>query len=164
MLFLLDEFAALGHLRPVETAVGLLRGHGVKIWPILQDLSQIKAHYPRSWESFLANAGAIQVFGTNDQGTAEYFSKMTGTRTIDAPSDGPTGMSVSQVARPLFTPDEIRRIDEGSILLFIQQHPVYEVGKPRYYQLAHLTGLYDPNPYRQPSKPYTITEADVRGK
>ena len=62
------------------------------------------------------------------------------------------------------TPDEIRRIDEGSILLFIQQHPVYEVGKPRYYQLAHLTGLYDPNPYRQNAKPHLITEADIRGK
>lgn len=40
-LFMLDEFAALGQLEMVQTAMGLMRGYGVKLWPILQDLSQL---------------------------------------------------------------------------------------------------------------------------
>ena len=39
VLFMLDEFAALGRLQAVETAMGLLAGYGVLLWPILQDLS-----------------------------------------------------------------------------------------------------------------------------
>lgn len=39
VLFLLDEFAALGRLEVISTAAGLMRGYGVKLWPILQDIS-----------------------------------------------------------------------------------------------------------------------------
>jgi len=35
VLYLLDEFAALGHLAPVERAMGLMAGYGVQLWPIL---------------------------------------------------------------------------------------------------------------------------------
>ena len=34
-LFLLDEFAALGRLQPVERAMGLMAGYGLQLWPIL---------------------------------------------------------------------------------------------------------------------------------
>ncbi|PZR73844.1 MAG: conjugal transfer protein TraG, partial [Stutzerimonas stutzeri] len=40
VLYLLDEFAALGHLAPVERAMGLMAGYGVQLWPILQDVHQ----------------------------------------------------------------------------------------------------------------------------
>lgn len=113
--FLLDEFAALGHLRPVETAMGLLRGYGVKLWPILQDLSQLRAHYPRSWESFVANADIKQVFGTNDQTTAEYFSRMLGQTTIEVPHTAADGaFHVGHASRLLMMPDEIRAINPGN--------------------------------------------------
>ena len=43
VLFLLDEFAAaLGRLEPVERAMGLMAGFGVQLWPILQDLHQLR--------------------------------------------------------------------------------------------------------------------------
>lgn len=34
VLLMLDEFAALSRLQMVETAMGLMRGYGVKLWPI----------------------------------------------------------------------------------------------------------------------------------
>src|SRR5262249_3580945 len=34
-LFILDEFAQLGHLGPIEDAFGLVRGYGIQVWPIL---------------------------------------------------------------------------------------------------------------------------------
>lgn len=45
VLFLLDEFAALGRLEPVERAMGLMAGYGVQLWPILQDLHQLRDTY-----------------------------------------------------------------------------------------------------------------------
>ncbi|MEI6318791.1 MAG: type IV secretory system conjugative DNA transfer family protein, partial [Pseudomonadota bacterium] len=33
VLYLLDEFAALGYLAPVERAMGLMAGYGVQLWP-----------------------------------------------------------------------------------------------------------------------------------
>ena len=45
VLFLLDEFAALGRLEQVERAMGLMAGYGLQLWPILQDMHQLRALY-----------------------------------------------------------------------------------------------------------------------
>ncbi|WP_448044409.1 type IV secretory system conjugative DNA transfer family protein [Bradyrhizobium liaoningense] len=76
--FVLEEFPSLGHMRSIETAAGLMAGFGVKLWSVLQDLTQLKTHYPNSWETFLGNAGVIQAFGNFDLTTTEHLSKMLG--------------------------------------------------------------------------------------
>jgi type IV secretion system protein VirD4 len=76
--FVLEEFPALGHMRSIETAAGLMAGFGVKLWSVLQDLTQLQTHYPKSWETFLGNAGVIQAFGNADYTTTEHLSKMLG--------------------------------------------------------------------------------------
>jgi type IV secretion system protein VirD4 len=61
VLYLLDEFAALGHLAPVERAMGLMAGYGVQLWPILQDVHQLRATYGQRAGTFLSNAGVLQI-------------------------------------------------------------------------------------------------------
>lgn len=78
VLFMLEEFPALGHMKSIEAAAGLMAGYGVKLWAVIQDLSQLKTHYPRSWETFLGNAGIIQAFCNSDPTTTEFLSKMLG--------------------------------------------------------------------------------------
>lgn len=78
VLFVLDEFFTLGPMPTIENAAGFAAGYGVKLWLILQDLQQLKSMYSKSWQTFLANAGAIQVFGASDAETCEYISKMMG--------------------------------------------------------------------------------------
>ena len=78
VLFVLDEFAALGRLEAIEKAAGLMAGYGVKLWPILQDLGQVKRHYKESWETFLGNAGVLQFFANTDLTTLEWLSKRIG--------------------------------------------------------------------------------------
>lgn len=78
VLFILDEFASLGHMEMLEKAAGLMAGYGVKLWPIVQDLTQIKKHYRESWETFLANAGAVTFFANSDLTTLEWLSKRMG--------------------------------------------------------------------------------------
>ena len=82
ILFLLDEFAALGRLEAVERAMGLMAGYGLQLWPILQDLSQLKALYGPRANTFVANAGVLQTFGVNDLETAEWLSRLLGRETI----------------------------------------------------------------------------------
>jgi type IV secretion system protein VirD4 len=82
VLLCLDEFAALGHMRQIETAAGQIAGLGVKLWPILQDLTQLKRDYKEGWETFLGNAGVIQFFGNNDMTTLDFISKRLGKTAI----------------------------------------------------------------------------------
>jgi type IV secretion system protein VirD4 len=128
VLFILDEFPALGRLASVETALGLMAGFGVQLWPIVQDLAQLKHLYPDRWASFLANAGAIQAFGVNDPMTADTLSKFLGTRTVSVKNrteksggngSADTGSSYSVVGRPLLYPAELRTLPKSKQLLLI---------------------------------------------
>ena len=78
ILFLLEEFHSLGHMAVIEKAAGYAAGFGVKLWAVLQDIQQLKALYPQSWQTFLANAGAVQVFGVSDHDTTAYVSESLG--------------------------------------------------------------------------------------
>ena len=95
--FVLEEFPALGHMRSIETAAGLMAGFGVKLWSVLQDLTQLQTHYPKSWETFLGNAGVIQAFGNADATTTEHLSKLLGsTQVIERQDIRISGSAMSQ--------------------------------------------------------------------
>jgi type IV secretion system protein VirD4 len=68
----------LGRLEVIEKAAGLMAGYGVKLWPILQDLGQLKRHYRESWETFMGNAGILQFFANSDMTTLDWLSKRMG--------------------------------------------------------------------------------------
>ncbi len=36
-----------------------MRGYGVKLWSVFQDLSQAQAIYGKRWETFMSNAGVL---------------------------------------------------------------------------------------------------------
>lgn len=82
VLFILDEMPALGRLSMVEQAFGLMAGYGIQIHGIAQDMSQLHRIYGDGWETFVANAGVLQYFGSRDSFTAEYFSKLCGETTV----------------------------------------------------------------------------------
>lgn len=151
VLFLLDEFAALGPLVMVKQAFGLMRGYNLKMWPILQDLPQLQGLYRDDWQTFIANTGAIQAFGINDRATAEYISKQLGQETVNTSSKtyNPQGTSenASVTGRALKMPDELLRIDKADqILLLRSMQPVW-CARVIYYQDQRFIPLADPNPY-----------------
>jgi len=75
-LFLLDEFFTLGYIDEIAKAAGLMRGYGLQLWPILQDLGQLRKLYGRDGaETFFGNADAHIFFGNTDMETLEYVSK-----------------------------------------------------------------------------------------
>jgi len=78
VLFMLEEFAALGHMRALEQGSAYMAGFGVKLFIVLQDLTQLKRHYKEGWETFLGNLGVLTAFGNTDQSTLDYISKRLG--------------------------------------------------------------------------------------
>ena len=151
VLYLLDEFAALGRLDPVERAMGLMAGYGLQLWPILQDVHQLRATYGQRAGTFLSNAGVLQVFGVNDHDSARLISDLLGqetvvfqtlSRALDAEASGIT-LGEQHVGRPLLTPDEVRNLPQDGELLFLAgQRPVL-ARKLRYYEDREFAGLYD---------------------
>jgi type IV secretion system protein VirD4 len=78
VLFCLDEFAVLGHMESIEKAAGQIAGFGVKLWPVIQDLTQLQRDYQKAWETFMGNAGLLTFFGNTDLTTLEHVSKRLG--------------------------------------------------------------------------------------
>jgi len=154
VLFLLDEFAALGHLNSIKTAFGLMRGYGLKLWPILQDLPQLQGLYRDDWQTFIANAGAIQVFGTNDRATAEYVSKQIGTETVDTASKTYSQHGASEstglTGRPLMMPDEVMRIEKEQAIVLLRGLNPMVCRRIMYYKDETFKPHADPNPYVMP--------------
>lgn len=120
VLMCLDEFAALGNLKTVEDAAGQIAGLGCKLWPILQDLSQLRSLYSERWETFMGNAGVLQFFGNSDLSTLEWISKRLGTTGIQTTSrndpgyhakakQGLTGQTFGQSIHELMTLEEVSR-------------------------------------------------------
>lgn len=83
VLFLLDEFPALGYMSEIKEAYAIMRGYNVCFWAIIQDLSQLKSTYGEAYETFIANANVLQIFGTQDYITAKYISDISGETTVE---------------------------------------------------------------------------------
>ena len=78
VLFCLDEFATLNRMESVETAAGQIAGFGVKLWPIVQDLTQLQRDYREAWETFMGNAGLLTFFGNTDLTTTKHIAERLG--------------------------------------------------------------------------------------
>lgn len=163
VLFLLDEFAALGRLEPIERAYGLMAGYGVQLWAILQDLHQLKATYGERAGTFMSNAGVIQVFNVADIDTASWVSRTLGVSTEafytsgstessgsswggqggTSQSSSGTSSTLNYAKRDLLTPDEVMRLPDHVMILLRPGRSPLLVSKVRYYAEGEFAGLYD---------------------
>ena len=75
ILFMMEEFATLGHMEIMERAAAYFPGFGVKLWAVLQDITQLRRYYQTSYETFLGNASLVQCFANGDQATLDYVSR-----------------------------------------------------------------------------------------
>ncbi len=83
--------------------MGLMAGYGLQLWPILQDIHQLRSLYGTSAGTFLSNAGVLQAFGVNDFDTADMLSKTMGRETITYETGGQSEKDViGQRPRTIF--------------------------------------------------------------
>ena len=125
--------------------MGLMAGYGVQLWPILQDLSQLKALYGPSANTFIANSDVIQAFGVNDYETAKWLSLTLGQETrrykIKSHEEGQT-TSENVHARDLLTPDEIMRLDPSLQILKVKGISPVISKRIIYYKDERFGGLF----------------------
>ena len=128
-------------------------GFNVTVWPILQSLIQLKGIYGDKWEVFVGNTAVKQYFSVNDNFTADYVSKSIGQTSYVVGIDSWLGLKDPKAnARPLVSPDEVRRGSGDNIFVFIGAKPPTLVAKLPYYLMRELVGIdgkqrYDDNPY-----------------
>jgi type IV secretion system protein VirD4 len=156
VLFVLDEFPVLGHVQVIETAAGLMAGFGVKLWVIVQNVGQLKQHYQASWETFVANSGALTAFGVVDQESLRVLSEKLGRmRMTEQVSTGAVGNALLQGAAsfrdehhdvPLLAEHEISRVfsrDEKRILILGAGSLPAVAERFVYYSDPMFRGLFD---------------------
>jgi type IV secretion system protein VirD4 len=160
-LVLLDEFANLGRMRPIERGVTIAAGYGVTFWLLVQDVAQLRSVYGEAAQTFLANADVLQAFGVNDYDTAEHLSRLAGESTILVTSDnyssGVThgrggssqegaGETIAERGRRLITADEVRRMGAHEQLLFARGEAPLRVGRPDYRADKSMLAQASENP------------------
>jgi type IV secretion system protein VirD4 len=149
-LFMLDEFPVLGYLAVIERAAGLMAGYGVKLWIVLQDLTQLKRHYSQGWETFIGNTGLLQAFGNSESTTLEYLKNQLGeTLTLSWSfsdsgigdlEDEKQGHSPSYTTAPLMRPDEIARFfsrNSGFQMVLIDGAPPMALKRVAWFEEGH---------------------------
>ncbi len=159
VLFALDEFPVLGRMKSLEDAAGQIAGFGARLWPVIQDLGQLKALYRDRWQTFMGNAGAVQFFGLNDLETLEWVSKRLGQTSLivrnksevsdqDATRSGRVGATWSVQTQPLLTVEEAARlfgrhdVQARQLVLFSSFDPVV-LQRVNYDSHAMFEGLFD---------------------
>ncbi len=148
--FMLDELATLGHVAPIENAVGLAAGYGVQLVTVFQDVAQMRDLYKGRWASFIGNAGVRALFNLDDYDTAKYWSDFLGGRRVESRSHQEDkyglskGENVGETMRPLLSPDEIMlQFGADRMLVLPQgQHP-FATKRVPYWNDARLNGLWD---------------------
>lgn len=87
IVFMLSEFAALGKLKPIEAARSQGRKYGVRLWPVVQDIHQIRDIYgPHGAESFAGQCQAVFAFAPGESESAEWMSRRSGEQDFIAQS------------------------------------------------------------------------------
>ena len=149
LLFMLDEFPALGRLDFFESALAFMAGYGLKSFLIAQSLNQIeKAYGPNN--AILDNCHVRVSFATNDERTAKRVSDALGTATELramknyaghrlSPWLGHLMVSRQETARPLLTPGEVMQLLPDDELVLVSGVPPIRAKKARYFEDPRLT-------------------------
>jgi type IV secretion system protein VirD4 len=120
-LFILDEFPQLGRMQGVETGIQLNAGYGIKFWVVVQNITQLKDHYPNTWETF-ASAGVLTSYAPRDPTTSQYLRDLSGERTIDVAGEsrdvrGGGSVSINRQRRENVMPHQFRQMRKGMMFV-----------------------------------------------
>ena len=162
VLFVLDEFAVLGHMASIEMGAGLMAGFDVKLWTILQDVGQLQRHYDKTWQTFVANSGVVTAFGVSDSLTAKELSNKLGSLRMmeqvasDASANARLGgappYKEHRFEAPLLAGDEIERVfdrDKNRMLVLGAGYDPLVAERLIYHKDAMFDKLYDDPRRRQ---------------
>lgn len=149
LLFLLDEFPALGRLDFFESALAYIAGYGIKALLITQSLNQIEKTYGAN-NSILDNCHIRIAFASNDDKTAKRISDLLGIQTAEKQQKSFSGdrgspflekssISHQEFSRPLLTPSEVNQLPQNREIIFVAGTPPILATKLLYYEDTNFT-------------------------
>lgn len=147
-LFAIDELPALGHIEDLQMAAPVMRGYGVRLLGIAQDLEALKRAYPEGWGGLLGNSECTFFMGVGHKATAEYISAELGkSKRVEKTGRGERATRQTY-ERELATPDQVQRIlaprKNNMIILRFGERPLRAKQMPYFRWLP--VWLYDPDP------------------
>lgn len=123
----MDEFPNVALPDEFDKLLATMRSRKVSVSIIVQNLAQLKALFEKQWESIIGNCDEFLYLGGNEQSTHKYVSELLGKETIDmntyGQSKGRNGSYSTNwqlSGRELYTPDEVRMLDNRYALLFVR--------------------------------------------
>ena len=125
--FMLDEFANVALPDDFCSLLSTMRSREISSIIIIQNFAQLKALFKDTWETIPGNCDTFIYLGGNEQSTHKYVSELLGKGTIDKKSSGETkgrqgssSRNYDVLGRDLFTPDEVRKLDNKKCIIFIR--------------------------------------------
>ncbi len=125
--FICDEFANTGKIPDFEKILATCRKFEISIQVILQNLSQLKRLYEKSWEEIPGNCDTTIFLGGKDQTNNEYIMKELGKETIDTMNINKTRSKNDSTAyndgimgRELMQLDELATMPNNECLVLIR--------------------------------------------
>lgn len=181
LLFMLNEFARLGRLNAIDTALATARGWGLRFVIVVQDYEQLVAAYGRN-ETISSNTPIRVAYAPNKIETAKLLSAWAGVQTIrrrtESKSHGQgfslvqrTSEAEQEVKRELVTPDECMRLpgptkdatgktilSAGDLLVFAAGHAPIYAKQALYFLDATLVARARLDPAKTPSPQLGVRE------
>lgn len=125
--FMLDEFANVALPDDYCSLLSTMRSREISSIIIIQNFAQLKALFKDTWETIPGNCDTFIYLGGNEQSTHKYVSELLGKGTIDKKSSGETmgrqgssSRNYDVLGREIFTPDEVRKLDNKKCIIFIR--------------------------------------------
>lgn len=163
VMFMLDEFPALGRLDFFESALAFVAGYGIKAFLIAQSLNQIEKAYGSN-NAILDNCHVRVAFAANDDNTASRVSNALGTATQMramknyaghrlSPWLGHIMVSRTETPRPLLTPGEVQQFSEHEEIVLVASTPPIRAEKAKYFVDPRFRARLLPAPTPKPLHP-----------
>ena len=124
---IMDEWPNVALPDDFDKILATMRSRAISCSIIIQNMAQMKALFKDSWESVVGNCDELLYLGGNEKEGHKYISELLGKETLDTNTYGQTkgrngsySTNYQQTGRELFTPDEIRLLDNRKAILFVR--------------------------------------------
>lgn len=170
--FVCDEFANTGKIPDFEKILATCRKFEISIQVILQNLSQLKRLYEKSWEEIPGNCDTTIFLGGKDQTNNEYIMKELGKETIDTlninktrSKNDSTAYNDGIMGRELMQLDELATMPNNECLVLVRGMRPFKTDKfdianhERYFMLDESNS--DENTYYLEKNIYTEEKTEI---
>jgi type IV secretory pathway TraG/TraD family ATPase VirD4 len=162
VVFLLDEFGNMPAIDGMANILSVCLGRNIRFNLFVQAYAQIEKLYGDDWKTIDGNTNNTFYILTDDYSTAEMISNKLGNKEITTKSRSGQTLSLNKTktesveTRPLLSPDELIRLNEGEMVVIrtikrqdkerkrIKQFPIFNTGKTvMKYRWEYLSDYFD---------------------